>query len=67
MTYLLRTNTIYQYLKKKFERAVSMHVWRDGLEMPVCLRSFFVRKRLLPSENGLYEIANAFCHVGPNP
>ena len=34
--------------------------------MAVCLRSFFVRQRLLASENGLYELANMFCHVGPD-
>ena len=34
--------------------------------MAVCLRSFFVRQRLLVSENDLYELANMFCHVGPD-
>ena len=33
--------------------------------MAVCLRRVFVRYRLLASENGLYELASTFCHVGP--
>ena len=43
MTYLLRTNTGNEHLAKKFERAVSTHVGRDGSEMAICLRSFFFR------------------------
>ena len=42
MRYLLRANTCYEHLAKKFERAVLTHVGRGGLEMAVCLRSFFV-------------------------
>ena len=33
--------------------------------MTVCLWSFFVHNRLLANENGLYKLANTFCHVGP--
>ena len=40
--YLLRTNTSYEHLAKKFERAVLTCVKRDGSEMAVCLRRFFV-------------------------
>ena len=40
MRYILRTNTGYEHLAKKFERAVLTHVERDGSEMAVCLRSF---------------------------
>ena len=47
MRYLLRTNTSYKYLAKKFERAVLTYVGRDGSEMAVSLRSFFVRRRFL--------------------
>ena len=65
MRYLLRTNTSYEHLAKKFERAVLTCVGRDGSEMAVCLRRFFVRLRLLASENGLYELASTFCHVSP--
>ena len=43
MRYLLRTNTGYEHLAKKFERAVLTHVERDGSEMAVCVQSIFVR------------------------
>ena len=65
MRYLLRTYTSYEHLAKKFERAVLTCVGLHGSEIVVCLRRFFVRKRFLASENGLYEFANTFCHVGP--
>ena len=65
MRYSLRTNTGYEHLAKKFERAVSTQVGRDGSEVTVSLRIFFVCYRLLASEKGLYELANTFCHVGP--
>ena len=42
---LLRTNTSYEHLVKKFERTVLKCVGRDGSEMAVCLRRFFVRCR----------------------
>ena len=35
MGYLLRTNTSYKHLAKKFERAVLTRVGRDGSEMAV--------------------------------
>ena len=38
MRYLLRANTGYEHLAKKFERAILTHVGRDGLEMAVCLQ-----------------------------
>ena len=66
MRYLLRTNTDYEHLAKKFKRAVLTHVGRDGLEMAIFLRRFFVCYRLLASENGLYELANTFSDVGPD-
>ena len=65
MRHLSCTNTSYEHLAKKVERAVLPYVGRDGLEMSICLRSFFVCLRFLASENGLYELANMFCHVGP--
>ena len=43
MGYLLRTNTGYKRLAKKFEQAVLTRVGRDGSEIAVCLRRFFVR------------------------
>ena len=43
MIYLLRTNADYEHLAKKFERAVSMHVGRDGSKMVLCVRGFFIR------------------------
>ena len=43
MRYLLRTNTSYEYLAKKFEQAVLAYVGRDGSEMAVYLQRFFVR------------------------
>ena len=43
MRYLLRTNTSYKHLVKKFERAVLMCVGRDGSEMAVGLQRFFAR------------------------
>ena len=43
MRYLLRTNAGYEHLAKKFDRAVLAYVGRDGSEMAVCLRRFFVR------------------------
>ena len=43
MRYLLRTNTSYEHLAKKFERTVLTCVGRDGSEMAVCLRRVFVR------------------------
>ena len=52
MRYLLRTNTGYEHLAK-FERAVLTHVGRNGSVMAVCQQSFFVRSRLLATENGL--------------
>ena len=64
MRYLLRANASYEHLAKKFELAVLTCVGRDGSKMAVCLRKFFVRERLLASENGLYELASTFCHVG---
>ena len=66
MRYLLRTNTSNEHLAKKFDRAVLTCVGRDGSEMAVCLRRFFVRLRFLASENGLYEPASTFCHVLPD-
>ena len=66
MRYLLRTNTSYKHLAKKFERTVFTCVGRDGSEMAVSLRRFFARKRFLASENGLYELADTFCHVAPD-
>ena len=65
MRYLLRTNTSYEHLAQKFERAVLTCVGRDGSEMVVCLRRLYVRLRFLASKNGLYELASTFCHVGP--
>ena len=65
MGYLLRTNTGYKHLAKKFERTVLTRVGRDGSEIAVCLRRFFVRYRFLASENGLYELVSTFCHVAP--
>ena len=53
------------HLAKKFEQAVLTYVGRDGSQMAVCLQRFFVCLRLFASENGLYELANASCHVGP--
>ena len=41
MRYLLRTNTSYKHLAKKFERAVLTCVGRDGSEMAVTLRRLF--------------------------
>ena len=64
--YLSRINTGYEHLAKKFERALLTQVGRDGSEITGCLRSFFVGYRLSASENGLYELANMFCHVGPD-
>ena len=43
MGYLLRTNTGYKHLAKKFEQTVLTRVRRDGSEMAVCLRGFFAR------------------------
>ena len=43
MRYLLRTNTGYEHLAKKFKQAVLTHVGRNGSEMAVRLRRFFVR------------------------
>ena len=63
LEYLLRTNTSNEDLAKKFERTVLTCVGRDSSEIAVCQRRFFVRKRLLASENGLYELASIFCHV----
>ena len=40
MKHLLRTNTGYEHLAKKLERAFLTHVVRDGSEMVVCVRSF---------------------------
>ena len=53
-----------QYLAKKFEQAFLRHVRRDGWEIAFCLLKFFARKRLLASENGLYELASTFYHAG---
>ena len=64
--YLLRTNTSYKHLAKKFERAVLSCVGRDRSEMAVSLRRFFAHLRFLASENGLYELASTFCHVAPD-
>ena len=61
MRYLLRTKTSYEHLAKKFEQTVLACVGRDGSEMAVCLRRFFVRYRFLASENGFYELASTFC------
>ena len=65
MRYLLRTNAGCKHRAMKFEQAVLTHVRRNGSEMAVSLRRFFVRERLLVSENGLYELANVFWNVGP--
>ena len=43
MGYLLRTNTGYKHLAKKFKRAVLTRVGRDGSEMAVSLRRFIAR------------------------
>ena len=64
MRYLLRINPGYKHLTTKFERAVLTHAGRDGSEMAVCLRSFLFVSAF-QRENGLYELANMFCHVGP--
>ena len=42
MGYLLRTNTGYEHLAKKLERTVLTCVGRDGSEIAVWLRRFFV-------------------------
>ena len=42
MRYLLRSNTSYKHLTKKFERAVLTYIERDGSEMAGCLQRFFV-------------------------
>ena len=65
MRYLLRTNTSYEHLAKKFEQAVLTCVVQDSSEMAVCLQRFFVCQQFLASENGLYELTSTFCHVGP--
>ena len=43
MGYLLRTNTAYKHLAKKFERTVLTCVGRDGSEMAVSLQRFYAR------------------------
>ena len=43
MGYLLRINTGYKHLGKKFERAVLTCIGRDGSEMAVSRRRFFAR------------------------
>ena len=43
MRYLLRSNTSYEHLAKKFEGAVLTCVGRDGSEMAICQQKFFVR------------------------
>ena len=43
MGYLLRTNTSYEHLAKKIERAVLTRVGRDGSEIAVSRRRFFAR------------------------
>ena len=65
MGYLLRTNTSYKHLAKKFKRAGLTCVGRDGSELAVSLQRFFARYRFLASENGLYELFSTFCHVAP--
>ena len=60
------TNTSYEYLAKKFERAILTRVGRDGSEMAVSRQRFFARWRFLASENGLYELVSTFCHVAPD-
>ena len=42
MRYLLRTDTSYEHLAKKFKRAVSVHVGRDGSKMAVCTKVFYL-------------------------
>ena len=42
MKNLVRNNTSYEHVAKKFERAVLTYVGRDGSEMAVCVRRFFV-------------------------
>ena len=59
MRYLLRSNTSYEHLAKKFKRTVLTCIGRDDSEMAVCLRRFFVRCRL-------YELASTFCDVPPS-
>ena len=66
MRYLLRTNTSFEHLAKKFERTVLTCVGRDGSEIAVCLRRFFVRSHFLASESGLYKLPSTFCHVPPD-
>ena len=60
MRYLLRTTTRYEHLATKPEQAVLTHVGRDSSEVAVCPRNFVIRKLLLASENGFYELANTF-------
>ena len=67
MRYLLRTNTSYKHIAKKFEPAVLTCVGQNGSEMAIGLRRFFARQCFLASENGLYELASTFCHVAPEP
>ena len=43
MGYLLRTDTGYKHLAKKFERAVLTCAGRDDSEMAVSRRRFFAR------------------------
>ena len=43
MGYLLRTNTGYKHLAKKFERAVLTRVGRECSEMAISQRRFFAR------------------------
>ena len=57
---------ITQHLAKKFERAFLTRVGRDGRKIAFCLQSFLLVKPLSVSENGVYELVNMFCHVGPD-
>ena len=64
MRYLLRSNTGYVTSRKEIRASVFDACWERRFRNGI-LSKFFVRYRLLASENDLYELANIFCNVDP--
>ena len=65
MRYLLRTNTGYKHLPKKFEQTVLTYIGRDSSQWQFVNEVFLFVSSFSASENGLYELVNMFCRVGP--
>ena len=65
MKYLLRTNASYVTSRTEIRATIFNACWARWFGNGSLSTKFFVCLRLLASDNGLYELANILCNVGP--